>query len=84
MFTVDWENRQAVCPHEKRSTSWKEGVLKGGQKMISVTFSQTDCGPCENRHLCTRAKVPRRSLKFPAQQEYEARKAVNARLNTEY
>jgi transposase len=51
--------------------------------MISVTFSKTDCGPCENRHLCTRAKVPRRSLKFPAQQEYEARKAISERLNTE-
>lgn len=83
MFSIDWENQQAICPHEKRSTSWKEGTLKGGQKMISVTFSQTDCGPCENRHLCTRAKLPRRSLKFPTQKEYEARKLLNDRLSTE-
>ena len=83
MFTVDWESKQAICPQGKRSTSWKEQTLKGGQKMIGVCFSQTDCGPCESRHLCTRAKVPRRSLKFPTQQEYEARKAINERLNTE-
>ncbi len=81
MFTVDWENEQAICPHGKRSSSWKEESQKGGQKMISVKFSQTDCGSCESRHLCTRAKVPRRSLKFPAQQEYEARKAINEHLN---
>ena len=83
MFTVDWENKQVICPHEKRSTYWKEGKVKGRKNMIDVKFSPNDCRPCKNRHLCTRAKVPRRGLKIHAKEEYEARKAVSARLNTE-
>ena len=83
MFIVDLDNEQAICPHEKRSNYWKEGKVKGRQNMIDIKFSPIDCRPCEYRHLCTRAKVPRRGLKIHAKQEYEARKAVSARLNTE-
>ena len=81
-FTVDWENEQAICPQGKRSSSWKQKTQKGGQNLISVTFSKTDCEPCSNRDLCTRAKVPRRTLKFPTQEEYEARKAAKDLLDT--
>ena len=81
-FTVDWEKQHAVCPQGKQSSSWKQETLPGGQNIIGVVFSSLDCRPCEHRNLCTRAKVPRRTLKFPTKQEYKARKEAIARLDT--
>ena len=81
-FTINWEEQHAVCPNGKQTSSWKESKLPGGQNVIAACFRISDCKACESRDLCTRAEVPRRTLKFPPQAQHEARKAARERLKT--
>lgn len=81
-FIINWNEQHVVCPNEKKSSSWKATTLPGGQQSIEASFKISDCKVCASRDLCTKAKVPRRSLKFPPQKEYEAQRTARARLKT--
>lgn len=72
-FQIDWEQHTVGCPQGRESLSWAERVHTNGHPFIQVNFSSRDCGPCQSRMLCTRAKPPRgRTLNFHPQIQYEA------------
>lgn len=83
-FQVDWQNKQAICPQGKRSTSWVESVDHTGSRYIKVRFHPQDCANCPVRSQCTRVKPGGvRSLKLMPQEEHEALKAARVKHATE-
>jgi len=83
-FILDWEQQRAVCPQGQVSISWKAHTDVRGSPFIQVQFSSRDCGPCENRALCTRAKAPQgRTLRLHPQPQHEALKAAQAWYDSE-
>ncbi len=72
-FAIDWDQQQVRCPQGKESVSWAERVNTEGHPFIQVRFSTRDCGACESRELCTRAKPPQaRTITLQAAIQYEA------------
>jgi transposase len=71
-FVIDWEQEQARCPEGKHSSFWGERTDHTGMPSSAVVFSQSDCGGCEARSLCTKAKGKARGLKLQPREEYEA------------
>jgi Transposase DDE domain len=47
-----------------------------------ITFSQTDCGPCPLRELCTTSTSRRRQLTVHTQQVHQAQLAARAAAHT--
>lgn len=82
-FFIDWEQEQARCPQGKLSSFWGQRIAHNGQPYISAVFSQSDCGPCTARPLCTRAQTQARRLKIQPQQEYEALQQARQRHASE-
>ena len=77
-FAIDWERRQARCPQGKTSVSWVEHE-DAGHPFVRVRFSARDCGVCESRSSCTRARPPQaRAINFPRRQSYEAFREAQA------
>src|SRR5512143_3727141 len=82
-FEIDWEREPARCPQGKSSSAWSHQTDHAGTPSISVMFRKADCATCPARPRCTRAKKhPARHLKLQPRAEYEALKAVRARLAT--
>jgi hypothetical protein len=66
-FTIDWENRRAVCPAGKTSTTWNPNIQDGIPKTV-VSFDALDCIPCSYKKQCTSARRNRRQLSPRARQ----------------
>ncbi|MCY0924530.1 transposase, partial [Streptomyces sp. H27-G5] len=58
-FTVDWDQRRALCPGGQTSVQWREARSHRGTPVTRVRFAARDCGPCELRTSCTDAKTGR-------------------------
>ena len=72
-FQIDWENKQVTCPQGKTSRPWTEHVRASGDPYLFARFSNQDCGDCEARPLCTKAKPPAgRTLHLLPQAAHEA------------
>ena len=69
-FTIDWENRQVICPQGKVSQPWTMRDHRRDHELTRVKFSTNDCRPCPVRPLCTRHD--RRTLSFHEQPLFEA------------
>ncbi len=83
-FAIDWDQQQVRCPQGKESASWAERVDAQGHPFIQVRFSNRDCGGCESRELCARAKPPQaRSLKLQAPIQYAALQEARAWYESE-
>ena len=77
-FEIDWERQQVRRPEGKTSAQWVLGT-DAGRPFVRVRFSDSDCGSCTSRPLCTRAKRPQgRRLGFLPRQPYEALRAAQA------
>ncbi len=55
-FTIDWEQHTVTCPQGCSSSKWAYARDCHGRETIQVRFRHSDCTPCPNRQLCTRAK----------------------------
>src|SRR5499426_3446092 len=75
-FTVDWEQRQALCHQGKVSTVWREYVDREGQPYTIVRFGLQDCRSCPTRPLCSRTQETGRTLHLPSQERFEALQAA--------
>jgi transposase len=75
-FKVDWEQQHVHCPQGKMSRSWKTKTEASGGEVILVRFAMADCGVCESRDMCTRAKKRPRVLQLPQRDQYEALRAA--------
>ena len=71
-FTMDWENKHAICPQGQRSSVWSEQKNAYDQVVIQVRFPKHACGTCPCRELCTRSKSGVRSLVVRPQAQHEA------------
>jgi transposase len=61
-FTIDWDNRKAVCPNGKISGSWADGVAPYGMRVAYIHFRKSDCSICPNLSDCTSTKSKRRTI----------------------
>jgi transposase len=52
-FASLWSERAARCPAGQVSQSWKEDRDERGAAIVRIGFSQTSCGPCPSRALCS-------------------------------
>jgi transposase len=59
-FTIDWDQRQVICPTGATSRSWRQRQDTVGPR-IHVAFSNTDCRPCPSRPHCIRDTASSRS-----------------------
>jgi len=62
VFTLDGENRVAICPRGKVSDTWSMRDHRRFHELIRIKFKSVDCKPCPVRELCT--KHDRRTLSF--------------------
>ncbi|MGW6357837.1 transposase [Streptomyces sp. NPDC055092] len=57
-FTIDWNNKQAICPAGKTSTTWNDVIQEGVAKTV-VSFAALDCIPCPVKEQCTSSRKGR-------------------------
>lgn len=69
-FTIDWENRVAICPRGKVSDTWTMHDHRRFHELTRVKFKAVDCKPCPVRELCT--KHHRRTLSFHEEPIFKA------------
>src|SRR5579884_2109588 len=84
-FALDWENRQAICPQGKTSTSWSWLSRKSHPDLIKIQFSTTDCRSCPRLSNCVQStsKYPRRTLVIRPQEQHAALQAARKLQQTE-
>jgi transposase len=81
-FQIDWEQKHAICPAGKLSSSWKPGKDNHGHDVINVQFAASDCKGCENLSLCTKSKTKKRTINIKPQEQYEALRNARDREKT--
>ena len=82
-FRIDWDAKQVMCPMGQSSMRWYEsGVDRTGNSVINVGFSQTVCGPCTARTMCTRNKTEGRTMQLRPRQQHEAIQYARNNQNT--
>ncbi len=77
-FRFDWEQRIAICPQNKTSTSAKDGQARNGLPTVRFAFAATDCQPCPARSRCTRATKSGRQLTVYTEPLYSLLKELRA------
>lgn len=82
-FEIDWEQRRATCPDGKTSQRFTPRKTWRGTPSWVITFSKSDCFPCEFRTQCTQAKSTGRTLTLYPQAQYEAQERARQRQGTE-
>ncbi|MEV0424854.1 IS1182 family transposase [Streptosporangium canum] len=58
-FTIDWDQRQAVCPGGQTSVQWRAAHSQFDAPVIRVRFAARHCDPCELRTSCTNSRTGR-------------------------
>jgi transposase len=58
-FTIDWDQRQAVCPGGQTSVVWREAQSQFDAPVTRVRFAARHCDPCELRTSCTSSRTGR-------------------------
>jgi len=77
-FTIDFDARQATCPHGAVSSKWKPMRQKDGKEAISVRFDAATCRGCLARDKCTTAKWTGRQLFIRPREIHQAVAAARA------
>lgn len=82
-FTIDWENKRAICPQNHTSCSWSAAKARWGRPVVKIKFRRKHCGACPKIDLCTCNKERRRTLTILAPQtHFEAQQAARQRQQT--
>lgn len=85
-FTIDWDQRIATCPENRKSVYWHEFQTKEqySRQIVKVKFKVEDCLNCLNRTKCVKTKTnTARQLTLPIRPLYEALAATRKTLSTE-
>lgn len=69
-FQIDWAAQRVTCPQGKMSRSWRPQHDKAGDPVINVQFAARDCGTCEVRARCTKARSAPRSMTLQPELEH--------------
>lgn len=81
-FALDWEAKQATCPHGHVSRAWNPGQDSAGHEVIRIRFDPAHCIPCPAHDRCVghdRARV----LKIRPRERFEALRAARERETTD-
>jgi transposase len=78
-FAVDYHAQAVTCPQGKTSSSWSPCTQYSRDAVVAI-FSQSDCGPCPARNLCTKGK--RRTLTLQPRDLAEAQAALRTAEST--
>lgn len=81
-FTVDWQQKVAICPEGKTSTSWSPAIDGRDNAVIKIKFARPDCSACPSLHLCTRTKEKRRTITLRPEEQYKALQAARQQAVT--
>jgi hypothetical protein len=76
-FTIDYDAQTVTCPQGKSSSSWSP-CTQEGRTAIVAKFSQSDCGPCPARELCTTSSRKRRQVTVLPRDHAEAQATARA------
>ena len=82
-FTVDWDQRRAVCPGGHTSVQWRDAKSQYGTSVTRVRFAARHCGPCELRTSCTNAETGRH-LNLRPQTEHEILQQARSEQETDH
>lgn len=96
-FEIDWERERVTCPEGKHSIRWSPTKDAGGRDIIDIQFSRADCGACPSLDSCVnytpwekqkspkkKKQNPKKHLRVPARERYEALKAARERQRSEW
>lgn len=82
-FTIDWEQRQAVCPGGHTSVQWRDAQSHRGTPVTRVRFAERHCTPCELRTSCTTAETGR-NLTLRPKAEHEILQQARTEQDTDH
>jgi transposase len=81
-FTIDFDQRPAICPQGHRSATWNP-ARHDGQDVIVVSFGLGACIICPARTECTRSQQRRRQLTLRPRHLHEALRDARAEQQTD-
>jgi transposase len=81
-FTINWENRQAICPSGKTSATWNPVVQNGVPKTV-IAFAALDCIPCPFKEQCTSSRSNRRRLSLQPRELTDAVRAARTQQQSD-
>ncbi|MFJ9871348.1 IS1182 family transposase [Streptomyces sp. NPDC101165] len=82
-FTVDWDQRRAVCPGGQTSVQWREARSQEGTAITRVRFAARHCTPCGLRASCTNAKTGR-NLTLRTHAEHDVLRQARIEQDTDH
>ncbi len=82
-FLFDWQQKKAICPAGKTSSSWSDAQTDTAKEVVKIKFSTKDCGVCSFRADCTKSKRVRRTLTILPEVQYESQRKIREREKTE-
>ena len=80
-FTLDWDEKQAICPAGQRSVAWHKARSPRDTPVIRVSFASEQCQCCDLRSRCTKGK--KRGLTLRPREQYEVLQAARQRELTD-
>jgi len=81
-FSIDWQQKKAVCPAGKNSSSWSDARTDTAKQVVKIKFSTKDCQNCSLRSDCTKSKKVRRTLTILPEEQYESQRKIRQREKT--
>ncbi|MEU7990831.1 transposase [Streptosporangium canum] len=69
-FSIDWDNKQVICPNGQSSVTWHPANSHRGTPVTRVRFAPRHCNPCPVKQHCTDS-VNGRSLTLRPRAEHE-------------
>ena len=81
-FSIDWQQKKALCPAGKTSSSWSDAKTDTAKEVVKIKFSTKDCGVCSFRADCTKSKRARRTLTILPEVQYESQRKIREREKT--
>ncbi|HWG28075.1 transposase, partial [Actinospica sp.] len=83
-FTINWDERHAVCPQGHTSGRWYESKTTTGHPVVRTMFRASDCRPCPACALCTKGTSAKgRTLALRPRARHELLAALRADQGTE-
>jgi hypothetical protein len=82
VFTIDFDQKRAICPQGHHSATWNP-ARQDGQDVIVVSFPLDACIVCPARADCTRSRQQRRQLTLRPRHLHEALRDARAEQKTD-
>jgi transposase len=81
-FTLDWEAKQALCPHGNVSRKWSQTRERDGTAIINIRFDPKQCTLCPARQQCTRSQTGPRHITVRPRPIHEALQTARQQQHT--